>query len=117
LTLLCAFKPEPPLTVTSSNNGDLVTIAWDEPVNNGFVIDSYRIFILESDGSTYSEETTECVGNSPSLVSSRECQVQLLSLRSSPYSLLQGDSVWVKIVSINSYGESVESEAGNGAVI
>jgi hypothetical protein len=43
--------------------------------------------------------------------------VQLLSLRSSPYSLEQGDSVWVKIISINNYGESVDSEAGNGAVI
>jgi hypothetical protein len=34
-----------------------------------------------------------------------------------PYSLAKGDSVWVKIVSVNTYGTSLLSEAGNNAVI
>lgn len=38
-------------------------------------------------------------------------------LTSSPFSLAFGDSVYVKVVAINSYGESIESNAGNGAVI
>jgi hypothetical protein len=31
--------------------------------------------------------------------------------------LVQGDSVYAKIISINTYGESIMSDAGNGAVI
>lgn len=29
LRLLCAFKPEPPLSVTTQNQNDLVVVAWD----------------------------------------------------------------------------------------
>jgi len=41
----------------------------------------------------------------------------LTTLRAVPFSLTQGDSVKVKIISINVYGESVESIVGDGAVI
>jgi hypothetical protein len=35
ITLLCAFKPDPPLFITTANNNDLVTVAWDDPIANG----------------------------------------------------------------------------------
>jgi hypothetical protein len=38
-------------------------------------------------------------------------------LTASPFSLTFGDSVFVKVVAINSYGESIESNAANGAII
>ncbi len=38
-------------------------------------------------------------------------------MKASPYSLVKGDSIYVKIVSVNAYGDSVYSIAGNGAVI
>jgi len=43
--------------------------------------------------------------------------VSLSTLRSSPYSLVKGNSIYVKIVSVNVYGDSVQSTSGNGAVI
>jgi hypothetical protein len=38
-------------------------------------------------------------------------------LRSAPYNLIQGESVDFKIIAVNSYGESILSESGSGAVI
>lgn len=38
-------------------------------------------------------------------------------MRAAPYNLVKDDSVFVKLVSINVYGESVQSSADNGAVI
>lgn len=45
ITLLCAFKPDPPLLVTTANNNDLVTVSWDDPIANGYVIHEYKIYI------------------------------------------------------------------------
>lgn len=119
LTLLCAFKPDPPLIITTTNTNDLITINWDDPIWNGYVIHAYRFFILQHDGVTYSEELTplECDGTSADVVDNRECTISLLALRSEPFNLVMDESVWVKIISINTYGESYISEPGNNAVI
>jgi hypothetical protein len=107
LSLLCAFKPEPPLTITTTNANELVTVAWDEPVNNGYAVHAYKFFFLQKDGVTFTEESTDCDGTNPQTVASRQCQIALATLVTAPYSLVQGDSIWVKIVAINVYGESV----------
>lgn len=38
-------------------------------------------------------------------------------MRAAPYNLVKDDQVWVKIISINTYGESVLSEPFDGSVI
>jgi len=45
------------------------------------------------------------------------CTVPLATLRTSPFSLEWGSSVFAKVVAINSYGSSLASSEGNGAVI
>jgi hypothetical protein len=45
LTLLCAFIPDPPLSVSTANTNDLVTITWSDPVANGYVVHEYKILI------------------------------------------------------------------------
>jgi hypothetical protein len=114
---LCAFKPDPPLVITTTNNNDLVTVEWDDPIANGYAIHEYKIYILESDGVTYTQESVECDGTSAHVVNNRQCDISLLALRSTPYDLVQGDSIYTKIISTNTYGESIMSESGNGAVI
>jgi hypothetical protein len=95
----------------------MVTVIWDDPIANGYVIHEYKIYILESDGVTYTQESVECDGTSSDVVTHRQCEISLLTLRSAPYNLVQGDSIYAKLISINTYGESIMSEAGNGAVI
>lgn len=41
----------------------------------------------------------------------------ILVLRASPFDLAWGTSVYAKVVATNIFGNSLESEAGNGAVI
>jgi len=52
------------------------------------------------------------------VISSRTCSVSLTTLKAAPYSLVKGDSVYAKIISVNAYGDSATySVAGFGAVI
>lgn len=45
------------------------------------------------------------------------CTIQVSTLRAAPFSLEWGTSVFAKIIAFNNYGDSLQSEAGNGAVI
>jgi hypothetical protein len=45
IKLLCAFIPEPPASVTTSNLNDQIVVAWVEPVTNGSPITAYKVFI------------------------------------------------------------------------
>jgi len=116
-SLLCAYIPDPTLSITTTNTNNLVSISWTDPVANGLAISSYRFYVLQHDGVTYTEETTDCDGTNSDVVNNRACTIQLLTLTSAPYSLELGESVSVKIISVNTYGESALSGAGNGAVI
>jgi hypothetical protein len=116
VTLLCAFISDAPLTVTTANVNELVSISWSEPVTNGSPITAYKIFVQEQ-GSTFTEETVECVGTDSSIIASRTCTIALATLKASPYLLVKDDSVVAKIVSVNFYGESILSTQGSGAVI
>lgn len=80
-------------------------------------ITAYRIYIRESDGVTYHEEFTYCDGTDPLIIAARSCSVPVHILRGSYFNLEWGTSVYVKLVAVNSYGDSVLSEEGNGAVI
>ncbi len=52
------------------------------------------------------------------MITSRTCIISLTTLKASPFSLVKGDSVYAKIISVNVYGDSeTYSDAGNGAVI
>lgn len=53
LSLLCAFKPDPPTEITTVNENELVKIQWSYPIANGSPITSYKIYLLEGDGTTY----------------------------------------------------------------
>jgi hypothetical protein len=61
LQLVAGFKPEipaPPTTTVIANN---VIIKWVAPTTNGATITSYRISIMQKDGS-FSEDLDDCNG-------------------------------------------------------
>jgi hypothetical protein len=45
------------------------------------------------------------------------CQMPVLSLISSPYSIEWGSDIYAKVIALNVYGASIASDAGNGAKI
>ena len=70
IALLCAFVPEPPLSVITANNNDLVTISWGESITNGSPIIAYKVFVRQQDDTTFTEENIECVGTNQIVISS-----------------------------------------------
>lgn len=74
------------------------------------------MFIQGNDG-TYIEESAECDGTSAEVISNRVCLVSLSNLIISPYNMVLDESIWVKVVATNFYGDSEYSVPGNGAVI
>lgn len=45
IILLCAFIPDPPLSITTTNLNDQVVVSWNEPINNGYIVHGYKIFV------------------------------------------------------------------------
>lgn len=98
-------------------NGPAVDIDWTEPYDNGSPIFGYIITIRQSNNVTFETETTSCDGSNPSIVASKHCSVPISTLKAASFELTWGASVFAKVVAINFYGESVVSDAGNGAII
>jgi hypothetical protein len=89
-------------------------IAWTAPFNGGSALSSYTITIRQSDGLTYSVDSTNCDGSDPSATT---CTVPIATLLAAPYSLYWGDSVYAKVKATNVVGISSESSEGNGAIL
>jgi len=53
ISLLCAIEPEKPLAPTTTINQSEIVIDWSAPNNHGSPITSYRVYLLQSDGVTY----------------------------------------------------------------
>ena len=73
LTMLCAFKPEPPAPPTTFRTTNKMNIEWVEPFTNGSPITGYRIYILEHDKVTFTQEAVECDGYSGSVIAQTIC--------------------------------------------
>ena len=84
------------------------------PDNGGSPITGFIVSVRQADGSTFTVDEANCE-MSASLENS--CTIPEGVLRAAPYDLGYGSSVFAKVIAINSYGNSAESEEGNGAVI
>lgn len=65
----------------------------------------------------FSEETVNCDGTDSTILTNSQCEVPLMVLYAAPFELIGGTSVYAKVVATNSYGDSLESDEGNGASI
>jgi len=103
-----AATPSTPSAPVTTLDEPYARITWSAPSDNGSPITSYTITILQQDGS-YSEEATYCDGTDPTIISQLYCQVPMISLAASPYSLSYGDNIKAKVSATNSEGTSSES--------
>jgi hypothetical protein len=112
-------QPEPPISTVEGPNdhGPNVIFTWVAPDDMGSPITAYRLEIRKSDGVTFAEDLTHCDGSREPIPSALQCSVPINTLRTDPYNLPWGSSIWAKVIAINLYAESLESFEGNGAVI
>jgi hypothetical protein len=114
ISVLTAQPPAQPISPTTVWSPDNVIISWTSPDNGGSPITGYTVTIRQADGSTFTSDLTNC---DMSASTATTCSVPVSSLRSSPYSLQWGDSVYAKVFATNIYGNSLVSDEGNGAII
>lgn len=94
LALLCATMPLAPLAPTTTTIDNYVRVSWPQPVTNGSPLTSYKVFIREADGVTYTQESVDCDGNSQTVIDNAECFIFLDTLIVHPYSLSLNEEIW-----------------------
>ena len=114
IIVLTAQPPAKPISPTTVWSPDNVIISWTSPDNGGSPITGYTVTIRQADGSTFTSDLTNC---DMSASTATTCNVPVSSLRTSPYSLQWGSSVYAKVFATNIYGNSLVSDEGNGAII
>jgi len=87
------------------------------PYDGSTPISGYFVTIRHLDGLTFSEEATNCQGSGTTIISDHSCSVLISDLMIAPYHLPWGSSVYAKVMAINSIGNSLVSDEGNGATI
>ena len=60
---------------------------------------------------------TDCDGSAVSIIQSTRCDIKVSLLKAAPFNLPWGASVHAKVIATNAFGDSLSSEAGNGAFI
>lgn len=114
VAILAAQIPDRPAAPVTTFDRTVVIIDWAAPFSQGSPITGYKVLIRHADGATFSEDLTNCDRlQMPTL----QCTVPVASLKTTPFELEWAGSVWAKVVAINAYGMSEESDAGNGAEI
>lgn len=68
-SIVAALAPSAPATVTTTQDGMNVNIAWSAPTTNGLAVTEYDILIKKKDG-TYASTST-CSGTSNTVVTNR----------------------------------------------
>jgi hypothetical protein len=116
-SILAAQLPDQPSAPTTAIDGDNVVITWALTDYRGSPITSYTIKIRESDELTFTETLPTCDGTQATIVDTRTCSVPIATLRTAPYNIAWGSSVYATVSATNVYGTSTDSPAGNGAVI
>ena len=116
VSIIASDVPSQMQVVTTSIQGTSVRIQWAAPATNGAALTAYEIVVLQKDGTTYSQDLTNC--NGASLASASQCDIPLATLRASPFSLVLGDLVQVKVRAANNVGFGPYSQANvDGATI
>jgi titin len=77
LAILAAQMPDKPNIPATSVDGQNVKVSWAAPNNAGSAILGYRVYIRQSDLSTFSLEMTSCNGAEVNIRDAAECLIPI----------------------------------------
>lgn len=80
-----------------------IFVQWSAPYDGGSPLTSYTIQIRHKDGTTFSEDLTDCDGTDTTIIAEAKCTVPIATLRST-YGYDYGDSIWAKVKTANIVG-------------
>jgi hypothetical protein len=90
-----------------------VQVDWTAPFDGGYPLVGYKISLRQND-LVYSPINSDCDMTSSVLTT---CTIPVTVFRTSPFELDWGSSIYAKVIASNVYGDSPESNEGNGAII
>lgn len=90
---------------------------WTEPFNGATPITAYTVEVQHADGITFSAVETCDSSVNEDIVALQNCVIPVNVLRTAPYSLEWGASIWAKVSATNVIGTTDMSSAGNGAIM
>jgi hypothetical protein len=94
-----------------------VVIYWTAPSDQGSPITGYKVYIETSTTGVYTIDLDNCNGSDATIITNTECTIPLSELIASIYNLDWGSEINAKVIAFNLYGDSTESDVGNGAII
>jgi len=95
-----------------------VKIEFTVPYDNSSPVDYYFIEISNKAGTTWTEDTTNCNGQSQTIIDQLYCIVPMSVLTANPYDYVFQDTVIVRISAHNTYGFGDASDPnGSGGAI
>jgi hypothetical protein len=115
-SILAAQVPNTPDMPSTVVVGPNVIIRWTPPSPNGSPINGYVVKIIDH-YLGYHTETSHCDGQKAEVWLVAECSVPLAILADSPFDMILGDHIYVKVQALNAYGASMESVPGDGAAM
>ena len=96
--------------------GDYMLIDWEAPFNGGATINGYRIEIKTA-GMVFTQDLTNCDGSQPDITDATQCIVYIATMMASPFSLPLGETIDVRLLAYNYYGESEYSQIASNLQI
>ena len=115
--MIASGIPEVPGAITVTIENLDVKFAWTTPTNNFNTITAYQILHLQTDGTTFSEESTSCNGSNSEIVSQTYCLVPESTLRAAPFSLAFDTMIKAKIRAYNVNGWSDYSSVNSAGAL
>lgn len=115
--IMAAKIPDVPTDVATLFADGYIRISWTAPYNGGSPITGYHVQVRKADGVLFSDDQVNCNQSSAGIISDAQCEIPISVLRSSPFNLAYGDSVYARVNAQNAVGASDYSPVGNGGTI
>lgn len=115
--IIAASLPLVPTGVVTTISGANVQVSWTAASNSGSPFTKYDVRILQSDGTTYTADATNCPGTDANALTNNFCLIPVSALRTTPYSLSWTTNVKAVVAAVTLKGSSAFSTSGDGAVI
>jgi len=115
LSLLAAFIPAVPNSVSTTLIGSEVKVQWQLSTENGSEITLYMVQIQTQSG-IFETENIDCDGSTTIVIAQRYCYIDISTLIQAPFELVGGESIIAQVAAANLFGQSEFSASGNGAI-
>ena len=123
VSILVALQPGQMGIITTTevevipSNTKNVVFSWSLPVENGDPINQYRVLFYSKLSTSYSELTALCDGSTSSVVTNRQCSIDIAEFRDSSFGYSNGDLIIAKISAHNGKGWGPESDPNDSGIV